>query len=70
MILQWKISPTQILFILLKLNGSVTGARIIPLTSCKKNKKEYWVILEKLKLSFQIPLLMAWKLKEGLSTNI
>ena len=32
MILQWKIFPAQILFILLKLKGSVTGAGIIPLT--------------------------------------
>ena len=37
MILQWKISPTQILFILLKLKGSVTGAGIIAL-NVKKTK--------------------------------
>ena len=37
MILQWKIFPTQILFILLKLKGSVTGAGIIAL-NVKKTK--------------------------------
>ena len=38
MILQWKIFPTQILFILLNLKGSVTGAGIIPL-NVKKTKE-------------------------------
>ena len=34
------------------------------------NVKKCWLILEKLQLSFQISLLVAWKLKEWLSTNI
>ena len=38
MILQWNIFPTHILFILLKLKGSVTGAGIISL-NVKKTKE-------------------------------
>ena len=31
---------------------------------------KWWLILEKLQLSFQISLLVAWKLEEWPSTNI